>query len=182
MVDRLRGDDGVAGAARVRWAVSDNLHLTMRFLGPTAPDRVPDAAAAAEEAAGGQAPFTVRLAGAGAFPSPERPRIVWLGIERGAAELTALAARLDQALAARGWAPAGRPFRAHLTLGRSDGVPGAAAAVAALQEAARHLDAAWTADRLIVYRSVLGHGPPRYEPLAVARLAGDGLPGDAPLR
>jgi 2'-5' RNA ligase len=154
----------------------------MRFLGPTPPDRVPDVAAAAEKAVAELAPFEVRLAGAGAFPSAERPRVVWLGIEHGAAELARLAARLDDALAAGGWPPDGRPFRAHLTLGRSDGVPGAAAAVAALQGAARDLDAAWTADRLVVYRSVLGHGPPTYAPLAVARLAGGGLPGEPPLR
>lgn len=181
LVDGLRADSRVAGAARIRWAISENLHLTMRFLGPTAPDRVPDVAAAAEAAAGGERAFEVRLAGGGAFPSAERPRVVWLGIAVGAPELSRLAARLDAELAARGWEPDGRPFRAHLTLGRSDGVPGAAAAVAALDAAARDLDAAWTTDRLVVYRSVLGHGPPQYEPLAVARLAGDGLPGSPPL-
>jgi 2'-5' RNA ligase len=102
-------------------------------------------------------------------------------MERGAAELAHLAARANDELAARGWPPDDRPFRPHLTLGRCDGIPGAAAAVAALQAAADDLDAAWTADRLVVYRSVLGHGPPQYEPLAVARLEGAGLPGGSPL-
>lgn len=177
VVGRLREDPRYAGAARIRWAVSENLHLTMRFLGPTPPDRVAAVAEAAEAATAGEGPFEVRLAGAGAFPSAERPRVVWLGIERGTPELARLAARLDAELAARGWALDGRPFRPHLTLGRSDGIPGAAAAVAGLQEAVRDIDAAWTTDRLVVYRSLLGYGPPRYEPLAVARLAGDGLPG-----
>lgn len=182
LVDELRADATVAGAARIRWTVSENLHLTMRFLGPTAADRIAAVAAATEAAAAAERPFEVRLAGAGAFPSTERPRVVWLGIEVGTPELARLAARLDRELVARGWASDSRPFRAHLTLGRSDGVPGAAAAVAALAAAARDLEAAWTTDRLVVYRSVQGHGPPRYEPLAVARLAGDGLPGALPLR
>ncbi len=177
LVDRLRADERVPGAARLRWAVSDNLHLTIRFLGATPPARVPDVVAAAEAAVAGLEPIEVRLAGAGAFPSASRPRVVWLGIEHGAPELARLAARANDELAARGWPADERPFRAHLTLGRSDGVVGAAEAVAALQDAARHLDAAWTADRLVVYRSVLGHGPPQYEPLAAARLVGGSLPG-----
>lgn len=172
LVDRLRGDPRIPAAARVRWAVSDNLHLTMRFLGATPPGRVPLVAAAAEAAVAGATPIGVRLAGGGAFPSPGRPRVLWLGIEDGAEELARLAARLDDELAARGWALDGRPFRAHLTLGRCDGIPGAAEAVAALEEAARDLDASWTADRLVTYRSVLGHGPPQYAPLATARLNG----------
>jgi 2'-5' RNA ligase len=137
--------------------------------------------AAAEAAVAGLEPIGVRLAGAGAFPSAARPRVVWLGIEHGAPELARLAARANGELAARGWPADERPFRAHLTLGRSDGVLGAAQAVAALQDGARDLDAAWTADRLVVYRSVLGHGPPQYEALAAARLGVAGLPGGPPL-
>jgi 2'-5' RNA ligase len=149
----------------------------MRFLGATAPDRIPDVVAAAEAAVAGLAEIEVRLAGAGAFPSAGRPRVVWLGIQHGAPGLAHLARRLGEELAARGWPADDRPFRAHLTLGRSDGILGAADAVAALEIAARDLDAAWTADRLVVYRSVLGHGPPQYEPLAAALLGRGGLPG-----
>lgn len=181
LVDRLKSDPRLPGAARLRWAISDNLHLTMRFLGATPPSRVADVVAAAEAAVAGLDPIEIRLVGAGAFPSAARPRVVWLGIERGAPELAHLATRLGEELAARGWPPDDRPFRAHLTLGRSDGVPGAAAAVAGLQVAAADLDAAWSADRLVVYRSVLGHGPPQYEPLAVARLEAASLPGGSPL-
>ncbi len=177
LVDRLRADTRIPGAARLRWAISDNLHLTMRFLGATPPDRVADVVAAAKAATTGIAPIEVRLAGAGAFPSSSRPRVVWLGIERGAPELAQLAARLGEELEGRGWPADERLFLAHLTLGRSDGVPGAAAAVAALEATALDLEAAWTADRLVVYRSVLGHGPPQYEPLATAPLAAGGLPG-----
>ena len=83
-------------------------------------------------------------------------------------------------LADRGWERDERPFRAHLTLGRADGVPGAGRAVAALADAAATLDAAWTVDRLVVYRSDLGHGPARYRPLATALLGGGGPCRDRP--
>ena len=172
LVAAIVGDPRLPEAGRLRWAVTENLHLTVRFLGATAPDRVPDLVAATEATARMVAPFAVRLAGAGAFPTPDRPWVVWLGIVDGAPELAALAVVLSGELAGRGWDPDERPFRAHLTLGRADGVPGAGRAVAALANAATSLDAAWTVDRLVVYQSDLGRGPARYRPLATALLGG----------
>jgi 2'-5' RNA ligase len=170
------GDPRAPTAGRLRWAVTENLHLTIRFLGATAPDRVADVAAAAEAAAAAMTRFEIRLAGAGAFPSDARPRVVWLGLAAGGEPLAALAAALGDELAGRGWARDERPFRAHLTLARADGVPGASRAVAALAEAAVTLDAAWTADRLVVYESVLGRRPAVYRPLATALLGDASLP------
>ena len=177
MVDAVAGDPRLPAAGRLRWAVTENLHLTVRFLGPRAPDRVPDVAAAAEAAAARLAPFAIRIGGAGAFPSVDRPRVIWLGIATGTPDLASLAAALGDAMAERGWPRDERPFRVHLTLARSDGIPGAARAVAALAEAAAGLDAAWTADRLVVYQSELGRGAPRYRPLATSLLRGDALHG-----
>jgi 2'-5' RNA ligase len=172
-VETLVGDPALPEAGRLRWAVTENLHLTVRFLGATAPGRVPDLVAATEAAAATITPFTVRLAGAGAFPAADRPRVLWLGIVDGAAELAALARTLSEQLAARGWERDERPFRAHLTIGRADGVQGAGRAVTALARVATGLDAAWTVDRLVVYQSELGHGPPRYRPLATAHVHRD---------
>jgi 2'-5' RNA ligase len=182
LVDQVVGDPRIPEAGRIRWAVTENLHLTVRFLGATAPDRVADVVTATEAAAGATAPFTVRLAGAGAFPTRDRPRVVWLGIVEGVPELAALAGALSDCLIGGGWERDERPFRAHLTLGRADGVPGAGRAVAALADAAAALDAAWTVDRLVVYQSSLGHGPVRYRPLATARFGDTSLPGRAILR
>jgi 2'-5' RNA ligase len=182
LVDEVVGDPRLPEAGRLRWAVTENLHLTVRFLGATAPDRVAEVVTATEAAARAAAPFTVRLAGAGAFPTGDRPRVVWLGIVEGVPELAALAEVLSDRLAESGWERDERPFRAHLTLGRADGVPGAGHAVAALADAAAGLDAAWTVDRLVVYQSGLGHGPVRYRPLATALLGDTSLPGRALLR
>jgi 2'-5' RNA ligase len=175
------GDPRLPEAGRLRWAVTENLHLTVRFLGATAPDRVPDVVAATEEAAEAAFPFSVRLAGAGSFPSRDRPRVVWLGIVEGAPGLAALGGALSDRLTGRGWERDDRPFRAHLTIGRADGVPGAGRAVAALTDAAAALDAAWTVDRLVVYQSDLGRGPVRYRPLATALFGGGALSGRAVL-
>lgn len=155
----------------LRWVRLDGLHVTLRFLGPTLDDRLPALEAALAEAAAGVRAFRVVLAGAGGFPSDDRPRAIWLGIGQGSAPLTALAEGLERALATRGWPADERPFRAHLTLARSDGVPDAAAAVGRLKSLAAGLNAAWTADRVILFESVTGGGPARYVPLREVLLA-----------
>jgi 2'-5' RNA ligase len=168
-------DPAAPPSARLRWVRSANLHLTLRFLGATPADSIPALEAALDRAARAVAPFEARLSGAGAFPSPARPRAVFLRVDAGAARLAALADRLTAELAAGGWPPADRPFEAHLTLARSDGVPGAPAAVEALAAAAVALDAAWKVDRIVLFESLLGGGPARYVPLQSARLDGAAL-------
>lgn len=160
------GDD----ARRIRWVQLEGLHVTLRFLGPTPAARVPAVAAALDRSAAGRPAFEVRLAGAGAFPAAERPRALWLGIRQGADALSALAAALESELREAGWAVDTRPFRPHLTIARTDGVRAGPAAAAALLGAAADLDAGFTADAVILYRSHLGSGPARYEALHAARL------------
>ena len=156
------GPDG----QRVRWVQMEGLHVTIRFLGPTAPDRV-DAVAAAVTAAAAviERPFEVRIGGAGSFPDPARPRALWLGIRAGSDALGRLAAAVTTELAADGWALEERPFRPHLTIARTDGVHAGAEAGQRLVAAAAELDLAFDADRVVLYRSHLGRGPARYEAL-----------------
>ena len=157
-----------------RWVRVDGLHLTLRFLGATPNDRQSDLAVALQASATGVEPFEVSLNGAGAFPNPSRPRVLWVGITSGAAELGVLAQKLSSELERLGWPPEDRPFAPHLTLARTDGVPGAGDKAQRLMELARDLDLRWRADRLVLYRSVLGRGPARYDPVVEAALTGHG--------
>lgn len=143
----------------------------MRFLGPTLEDRVEAAIGAVHAASAGRSPFDVSIGGAGTFPPGGRPRALWLGVRTGEQGLVDLAASVDRALEAAGWAIDARPFRAHLTLARSDGVPAGAAIGARLTAAAAAFDVRFRAERIGLYESLTGGGPARYEPLAVADLA-----------
>ena len=75
-------------------------------------------ALAAREAAAETAPLQLQATGAGAFPSPNAPRVVWLGLGGDLVPLTQLFYRLEKAFAALGYPPEGRAFNPHLTLGR----------------------------------------------------------------
>jgi 2'-5' RNA ligase len=179
LVERVRLSLGAqsgperGGAAReVRWVRMDGLHLTLRFLGPTLDERIPVLVDAVQGAAAGVAPFRVRLAQGGAFPGPGRPRVLWLGVTEGAYGLGDLTRSLEDHLAAAGWPRDERPFRAHLTLARSDGVAAGPATARALIAASEGFVAEWTADRLLLFESHTGGGPARYEALSEVILTG----------
>lgn len=94
-------------------------HLTLRFFGDLPEELAAPVQEAVRSAARAAAPFSIGLRGIGAFPGPERPRVVWIGITPGQPELQELARTLDAELAARG--VPGEPSRElvpHLTLFR----------------------------------------------------------------
>lgn len=106
-----------AAGARLRWVRPENLHFTVRFLGPIEETELEQVRQAARRCAEMEQ-FRITLGGVGAFPSPRRPQVIWLGVREGAGEMGELAARLDGALAAVGFAREDGVFTPHLTLAR----------------------------------------------------------------
>ena len=174
LMERLAGEGASIeerAPGQPRWVRVAGLHLTLRFLGATPDARQAELAGAIAEVAIGASPFRVTLSGGGAFPNEQRPRVLWLAITEGEPELNSLAVRLNEELVRLGWTPDDRPLQAHLTLARTDGVPGADEAARRLIEAARDLRLSWTPDRLVLYKSVMGRGPTRYEVVSEGLLA-----------
>jgi 2'-5' RNA ligase len=112
-VDRLR-----PLCSAVAWVPARNLHLTLQFLGDQSEERLAEAEAALAEAAAASPPLEMTLHGIGAFPGLERPRILWVGLARGALETRRLQAQVAEALSARGFPREERPWHPHLTIGR----------------------------------------------------------------
>lgn len=171
LIERVQASVG-DGTARIRWVRVDGLHLTLRFLGPTPDERRGPLEAGADALANADAPFEVRLGGGGAFPSLDRPRSLWVGVSTGADRLARLADGLTAAAADCGLVLDTRMFTPHLTIARTDGVRLGPVAAHALAEAADGLDVRFNVDRVVLFRSILGGGPARYEPLHEARLGG----------
>src|SRR5690242_6423167 len=94
------------------------MHLTLRFLGDTSSDEVPAIGQAMRGALGERPPIALHLAQIGAFPSLQRPSVVWAGVGGDTSALAQAQSDLEQSLAALGIAREVRPFHPHLTLGR----------------------------------------------------------------
>ena len=159
-----------AGEAPVRWVGPDRLHLTLKFLGGVEEARVPEISRAVSAAARVGEPFRLALRGAGGFPSLDRARVWWVGVEP-APELLALQARVEDGLAELGVEREDRPFHPHVTLGRTRRRAGAAA-VRAVAAAARRasLEAEHRVEEIELVRSRLGSGGPRYTAESAHRL------------
>ena len=91
-----------------------NIHLTLVFLGEVARERLPRLEALAGAATVPR--FELRVGHVGYW---RHNRVVWAGVERGAAELGALAAGLEQALAGGGFHFDQRAHVPHITLLRN---------------------------------------------------------------
>jgi 2'-5' RNA ligase len=172
LVEAVRAQPLPDGMRDVRWVRLDGLHLTLRFLGPTPEPRLAPTADAVAAAATTSPPLAIRLAGTGTFPERGRPRTLWIGLAEGREGLGELAANVDAALVAAGWAAEPHPFRAHLTLARSDGLAAGPLVAGRLAAALGDTAIEATLDRLVLYESVTGGGPARYVPLAASTLTG----------
>lgn len=105
-------------ANSVRWVKSEQMHLTLRFLGDTPVAKVPDISAAMDQVTSGRPAISLQLDTLGCFPNARRPRVIWAGVGGQLDDLIALQRALEAALVPLGWAPEGKPFHPHLTLGR----------------------------------------------------------------
>ena len=153
-----------------RWTRPEQLHFTLRFLGEISVAQVARVKVAAREAASKIDPFSITLHGLGAFPSLQRPQVVWIGVEQGKEPLQALAGLLQQALARQRFPAEPKSFRPHLTLARVKSTRNWGELVRALGAFKDEGIGTQRVDSLVVFESHLSPKGPRYTPLEEVRL------------
>ena len=101
------------------------------------------------------------------FPGPQRPQLIWYRVGGSTASLARLAYAVRASLSEITPIPDGSSFRLHVTLGR---VRSGKRPVPWLPEALPEYDnrtpASWNPDGIELWRSEMGVGGSRYEPLA----------------
>ncbi len=101
----------------VKWLPPGGIHVTLKFLGEVEEGRQSELVRALGEAVTGARTVTLVVGGAGAFPDPQRPRVLWAGIAPDPA-IELLADQVERVFAPLGFPTEARAFRPHLTLGR----------------------------------------------------------------
>ncbi len=156
----------------LRWTEPYQWHLTLAFLPDVGARSLDALVERLERVAGRRTTFAVRFDGSGAFPSPDRARVLWLGVTADPpASLDHLATGVRAAANKSGAVVQGGRFRPHLTLAR----------LRQPQDATRWLRVlgsydgpGWTADSIELIESHLGQGRaghPRYEMVVAMELA-----------
>lgn len=164
--------------ADLRWTAPEQWHVTLAFLPAVADRCLDDLVDRLARAAARRTPFVVGLAGAGAFPGPERAKVVYAGVDARAdgqagsdgdagldpgAELHRLATGARSAAVKAGTEVDGGRFHPHVTLART-GRPLEATRWLRVLDAYR--GPTWRVEETSLVASYLGEGPrrrPRYE-------------------
>ncbi len=156
-----------AQAPTLRWVRPEAIHLTLRFIGPVAPARLPPIERALAAAIPPFGPFTLRTAALGVFGG-NRARLLWLGLDGDLDALDALRRAIDAALDSIALTrPDHDRFSPHLTLAR---VPDAAGdddrrRVRALASTPPLPPVTFEVARVSLMRSELASSGARYEAL-----------------
>jgi 2'-5' RNA ligase len=103
-------------APHAKWVRTENIHVTLKFLGETEAARV-DAIARVLGTVHNAEPIVLEFRGLGYFPNEKRPRVFWCGMEA-SANLKSIAMEIDQGVRKLGFPMEERPFTPHLTLAR----------------------------------------------------------------
>jgi RNA 2',3'-cyclic 3'-phosphodiesterase len=159
-------------AADVKWVATENLHLTLQFLGEVPERQIAKVCEAVQKTTAEFAAFELELCGLGAFPNIAHPRTLWIGTGEGRPQMIAMHDRIDTALAALGYRPEDREFQTHLTIGRVRGMMGAAELEKLLLQNESFSAGRMTVSNVRVFCSTLTPQGPIYQPLGTAPLKG----------
>ena len=114
-IARLRKEVPDAAAS---WSRVENIHLTLKFFGNVALDRIPEISAAATRTTDQFSKFQIDIGNTGVFPRPSRAQVLWIGVNDPSGKLTALQKSFDDECAAEGFPKEDRAYRPHLTIAR----------------------------------------------------------------
>lgn len=102
----------------VRWIVTDNIHLTLRFLGSITNQEIEQVKSIVQQATNKARPFSLQINNFIAFPNLKMPRVICLNVEENKV-LFNLQADIASPIEEQGIGESERhPFSGHITIGR----------------------------------------------------------------
>lgn len=156
------------GAARkVRVVPAANLHVTVKFLGDLHEEGIPSLQQALGQVAARMAPPAAELQGVGAFPSMERPRVIFAMACKGKAALIELAKQVEGACAELGFAEEQKGHVPHVTLARVDRARAGGPLTTWLENVKPRVFGTVDAQALVLFESRLRPNGPSYRPLCL---------------
>jgi len=161
----------------IKWVEQQNLHLTVKFLGEVDGNWVSEISQVVKQKVAGTGSFELLLSGLGFFPGARHPKVVWLGVDGEVDKFHLLHRRVEEGLAALGWAMDNQNFAPHLTLGRLRALQASEVLVSKVDEVRKN----WSAISIAVssielMKSQLTPKGPIYHVLESIKLnAGEGI-------
>ena len=153
--------------ADVRWVSSDNLHVTLKFLGEVPADRTDELLSRVVNAAAQVPAFPLEIEGIGRIPEKGEARVIMSRVISPDQRITKLHRLVDSAAGGMGLPLDTRVYAPHLTLGRVSSNHGLNRLLRLLEKHDLDFFGSFTVERVTLYESLLGageRGSPRYLP------------------
>jgi len=124
ILSRLQESLKAKSGSYIKWVDAWGIHITIKFLGNVASQRIPQIIQTLFLVGRGIPSFSLELGEPGVFPNIQRPQVIWVGLKGEVSKLSQLQRQVERALIPLGFSPEARPFTPHLTLGRvREGTP-----------------------------------------------------------
>jgi 2'-5' RNA ligase len=152
----------------------ESIHLTLKFLGDVEQAKLPGITTGLGELCNKTVPFTFQVRGLGAFPTWDRPRTIWAGLQYPPV-LADLFRLVDEFTTQAGFPGENRKFSPHLTLARVSEQADAVTVrqkIHALRSISETQFGEVHATRITFFRSILQPGGSVYQSLSVHPFAG----------
>ena len=95
-----------------------NIHITLKFLGDVPVENIEVIRDAIRKSILQVEAFPISFSKIGVFPNLQYPRVIWIGIEKGAKEISLLNTKIENSLSKFSLHQENRKFQPHLTIAR----------------------------------------------------------------
>jgi 2'-5' RNA ligase len=149
----------------IKWTSTDNIHITLAFLGDTDEKMIMPVISILNELCIGSAKFNLILKGLGVFRNMNDPGIIWTGIEP-SEELVRLNKVIMTGLKGINIKVEERPYNPHLTIGRIKHITDKEVLRSLIRQFHDSEIQIVPVNDIILFESILHPSGPEYNPLA----------------
>jgi 2'-5' RNA ligase len=139
----------------IRWVKPEGIHLTLKFFGYIYDSDIANISDVVKNSVANMKALLLNVRSIGAFPSVNRPRVLWLGIDGDTDALINLQVKIDAGLESYGFKKEDRPFRPHLTLARIKEPKGLVGLAETVKKNEDYIAGSFTAGGLTLFKSDL---------------------------
>jgi len=108
-----------SGNSVIKWVKPELMHITLEFFGNQSKDKIQLISGIVRKITDNCKEFNIGISlNIGAFPSIKKPKIIWVGIEKGNDELKGLSHLIKTELKRNHFMTVDAEFRSHITIGR----------------------------------------------------------------
>ncbi len=163
LIEKLKGFEGT-----IKWVKPNNIHITNYLFGEVSEKDSITLQQLIAKALMAIHPFSVSIKGISGFPSLQRPRVLWVGVENPSKELSVIYNLVDKHLQESSISAYrdSKSYTPHITIGRVKG-PFDKKILHEIDEDREQDFGSFQVDNVVLYQSTLMREGPKYSPIKI---------------